>query len=964
MDGELDYKRIIELKDFKFSIPSYQRGYRWDDNNIIKFIEDIYEDKGVLLKKLMGITNEEVKETEYCIQPLIVRKENEVWNVIDGQQRLTTIFIMISVLNLYETDSLSKFKLSINYKSRIRSKEFLEFLSKVRINKINNIWDEFKKANENIEKNIDFDYMENAFNISYECFKNFLRENEIEESRESFNYLLIILLRFCKFIWYPVDNNDKDEREQFAKINMGKIELTDSELIKAEFMNPNNYEEENIDYIKIRQTIIAESWYSIETELHKPDFWAFIPHENQYEEKDKYKTRIEILFHFLLLENWTEKNKDKDIDQYIEGIEKKVNKDHFLFYEIKKFMDDQKASISKGEMIEICWERVMNIFQNLKELYEDDGRELEWKINNIDNSGKRKSSNEQGLYNLIGFFIYAYNFQKRNKYFALNRESNGDNSIIKALRIYYEIYNILKEERCNRVNIIKEKIRKIIFSTNTCEEEKIGTLIKKMEYKGLYDDKIAIVLLLYNIILLNNSTGIGNRYNFLQHAREKWSREHIFAQNSEEIINDRNERRILLEILTKGVENKGIVIKRSPVLNYINYKYTKKKEKRYSPIDNLKNKGIIGLDEKIVEQFIEKRKEKCIDGQEDIEKKYIIEYAKGIYLIKKSQEVLELYNILEEKEMDLDEKILKEEPSEFINDRKVNYIFKNMETILDYNEDILISNILKLREESTDNRIHKYLSEKKIDDLFKMSSEKLGEIKGEKYEEIHKKIEEYYEYCLNNELEEEAIFKEIQSEKLYEIIKSIKQIIQEHYNHKINELVIYNKDIKNKIYSLIIEGRILDEIKEEIDEYRFPELKNLSDISEIIKKMRISDKDSEFLDLVISISCATIIKKIDNYFKNEYIKFLNDNSMGNMALLDRKTNGDPAIGNKPYNVKKNNIYDKMKKGIFIPLSTIFVFTDLYIKDNGTKIQWLYESRLEYLKDIVDTIGKFFGEEDE
>ncbi|MBY6798267.1 DUF1524 domain-containing protein, partial [Clostridium botulinum] len=102
-------------------------------------------------------------------------------------------------------------------------------------------------------------------------------------------------------------------------------------------------------------------------------------------------------------------------------------------------------------------------------------------------------------------------------------------------------------------------------------------------------------------------------------------------------------------------------------------------------------------------------------------------------------------------------------------------------------------------------------------------------------------------------------------------------------------------------------------------------------------------------------------KKIDDFFKYEYLELLNDNSMGNMTLLDAKTNGDSKIGNKPYNIKKERIYSKMKKGVFIPLSTMLVFTDLYTKSMGIKIHWLPESRVEYLNDMVNTICDFFGE---
>src|SRR5690606_30909329 len=77
----VDKIAIKQLKDLTFKVPSYQRGYRWNTIHVEQFIEDIYED-----------------DNEYCIQPLIVKQADNYYYVIDGQQRLTTIMIMIGAL--------------------------------------------------------------------------------------------------------------------------------------------------------------------------------------------------------------------------------------------------------------------------------------------------------------------------------------------------------------------------------------------------------------------------------------------------------------------------------------------------------------------------------------------------------------------------------------------------------------------------------------------------------------------------------------------------------------------------------------------------------------------------------------------------------------------------------------------------------------------------------------------------
>lgn len=88
----LKIKTVNELrKDMNFYIPSYQRGYRWDEQQVCNLLNDIYE--------FMQSGSSDF----YCLQPIVVREseheglENQVcYEVIDGQQRLTTIKIILS----------------------------------------------------------------------------------------------------------------------------------------------------------------------------------------------------------------------------------------------------------------------------------------------------------------------------------------------------------------------------------------------------------------------------------------------------------------------------------------------------------------------------------------------------------------------------------------------------------------------------------------------------------------------------------------------------------------------------------------------------------------------------------------------------------------------------------------------------------------------------------------------------
>ena len=77
-----------------FAIPSYQRGYRWTTNELIdgKLKKGEVEQ---LLDDLWAFSDPQKKEWDtYCLQPIVLQKENGKFWVIDGQQRLTTISII------------------------------------------------------------------------------------------------------------------------------------------------------------------------------------------------------------------------------------------------------------------------------------------------------------------------------------------------------------------------------------------------------------------------------------------------------------------------------------------------------------------------------------------------------------------------------------------------------------------------------------------------------------------------------------------------------------------------------------------------------------------------------------------------------------------------------------------------------------------------------------------------------
>jgi hypothetical protein len=87
------------------------------------------------------------------------------------------------------------------------------------------------------------------------------------------------LLDRCKFIWYDVEqtgNASANEADVFIRLNVGKIPLTNAELIKALFLNTSNFTAANKNEIRLRQLEIAVQWDAMEEELADDAFWYFI----------------------------------------------------------------------------------------------------------------------------------------------------------------------------------------------------------------------------------------------------------------------------------------------------------------------------------------------------------------------------------------------------------------------------------------------------------------------------------------------------------------------------------------------------------------------------------------------------------------------------------------------------------------------------------------------------------------
>jgi len=267
----IEQKSVRDIIDKKidFNVPAYQRGYRWDKINVTDLLDDLLE-----------FMQDGSSGKFYCLQPLVVKKIGaNQYNVIDGQQRLTTIFIILKYLEkLLEDENNIKEIYTINYETREGSREFLKEIA--------------SKTQEDSNKNIDYFYMYQA----YKAVENWFEE-KIKEKKTTKRKMLEIFTnsedeKHIEFIWYEIADSE-EEVKIFARLNSGKIPLTNAELIKALFLNVRNFPKEcSKNEIITKQIEISKEWDEIEYTLQDDEFFKFLT-------KNDYPTRIELLFEIL-----------------------------------------------------------------------------------------------------------------------------------------------------------------------------------------------------------------------------------------------------------------------------------------------------------------------------------------------------------------------------------------------------------------------------------------------------------------------------------------------------------------------------------------------------------------------------------------------------------------------------------------------------------------------------------------
>ena len=163
---------IYELLDYHFIIPPYQRGYRWDKEQVDDLLDDLKKFvTDIAYKEVNGLKD----KAYYCLQPIAVvpldrnNPDNDTFYVIDGQQRLTTLYLLLQFLRP-DSDYKNSSIFSLKMDARDIQQEFIDS-------------EAYKKEESNFAANIDCFYIQTAYNTILILYSTLWLTNSMPRSQ-------------------------------------------------------------------------------------------------------------------------------------------------------------------------------------------------------------------------------------------------------------------------------------------------------------------------------------------------------------------------------------------------------------------------------------------------------------------------------------------------------------------------------------------------------------------------------------------------------------------------------------------------------------------------------------------------------------------------------------------------------------------------------------------------------------
>ena len=353
-----------------FRIPDFQRGYSWEERQLDDFWEDIqnlHPNKihYIGLLTVEPISNSDIQNVEKWKDDLwLLKKGMTAYYVIDGQQRLTTLIILLhEILRTFSEDEGINFGSKSEWTERFLYRSFNQiYKSFVFGYEKDNPSDEFFKTRILEQESSAADkYPETLYTANLMFAKEYFAKKLKNLSRERKEEIFDKAVNKLKFNYYEIDDS-LDVYVTFETMNNRGKELSHLELLKNRLIYLSTLLHESDETKSRLRKDINETWKTIYEYLGKnkenpldDDVFLF-NHWIMYYTYDR--SQSDVYADFLLKRKFTAKNvlngilTINDIKYYIDSLAKCVKKWYYIYnIEQSDYSDRIKEQIQKLDRV-------------------------------------------------------------------------------------------------------------------------------------------------------------------------------------------------------------------------------------------------------------------------------------------------------------------------------------------------------------------------------------------------------------------------------------------------------------------------------------------------------------------------------------------------------------------------------------------------------------------------------------